>query len=58
MKKKIKRFKKKNLKELANINKNLKIAQNATSQALEAAENANRAKTDFYRICRMIFVRQ
>ena len=47
MKKKIKRFKKKNLKELANINKNLKIAQSATTQALEVAENANRAKTDF-----------
>lgn len=42
-----KEIQEKNLKELANINKNLKIAQNATSQALEAAENANRAKTDF-----------
>lgn len=29
------------------INKNLKIAQSATTQALEVAENANRAKTDF-----------
>lgn len=36
-----------NLKELAQINKNLKVAQTATSQALEAAENANQAKTDF-----------
>lgn len=42
-----KEIQEKNLKELANINKNLKIAQTATSQALEVAENANQAKTDF-----------
>ena len=42
-----KEIQEKNLKELANINKNLKIAQAATSQALEVAENANQAKTDF-----------
>lgn len=42
-----KEIQEKNLKELANINKNLKIAQSATTQALEVAENANRAKTDF-----------
>lgn len=42
-----KEIQEKNLKELSQINKNLKIAQTATSQALEAAENANQAKTDF-----------
>lgn len=42
-----KEIQEKNLKELANINKNLKIAQTATSQALEVAENANQAKKDF-----------
>lgn len=42
-----KEIQEKNLKELAQINRNLKIAQTATSQALEAAENANQAKTDF-----------
>ena len=45
-----KEIQEKNLKELANINKNLKIAQSATTQALEVAENANRAKTDFLEI--------
>lgn len=42
-----KEIQERNLKELANINKNLKIAQTATSQALEVAENANQAKTNF-----------
>ena len=42
-----KEIQEKNLQELANINKNLKIAQRATSQALEVAENANQAKTNF-----------
>lgn len=38
---------KKNMQELENLNKELKEAQSVTTQALQAAETANKAKTDF-----------
>lgn len=41
--------------EMEEANKNLKEAKNIAIEALQTAENANKAKTDFYPICRMIF---
>ncbi len=47
MKKEIMRFILQTMKEMEVVNQNLKEAKNIATEALQTAENANKAKTDF-----------